>query len=89
MAVINSSRTTVKNSDANDINSNSLALKPSENLSLLFNQFKNFSPKQKNQLENVVNSKYYDIDQFENLKFSEDKVTMLISYKIPKQSFWY
>lgn len=89
MAVINSSRTTVKNSDANDINSNSLALKPSENLSLLFNQFKNFSPEQKNQLENVVNSKYYDIDQFENLKFSEDKVTMLISYKIPKQSFWY
>ena len=89
MAVINSSRTTVKNSDANDINSNSLALKPSENLSLLFNQFRNFSPEQKNQLENVVNSKYYDIDQFENLKFSEDKVTMLISYKIPKQSFWY
>lgn len=89
MAVINSSRTTVKNSDANDINSTSLALKPSENLSLLFNQFKNFSPEQKNQLENVVNSKYYDIDQFENLKFSEDKVTMLISYKIPKQSFWY
>lgn len=89
MAVINSSRTTVKNSDANDINSNSLALKPSENLSLLFNQFKNFSPEQKNQLENVVNSKYYDIDQFENLKFSEDKVTILISYKIPKQSFWY
>ena len=48
MAVINSSRTTVKNSDGNDINSNSLALKPSENLSLLFNQFKNFSPEQKN-----------------------------------------
>lgn len=89
MILIKSSCTTVKNSDTNDINSNSLSLKPSENLSLLFNQFKKFSPEQKNQLENVGNSKYYDIDQFENLKFSDEKVTILISYKIPKQSFWY
>lgn len=79
MAVINSSRTTVKNSDANDINSTSLALKPSENLSLLFNQFKNFSPEQKNQLENVVNSKYYDIDQFQLLNFLKKYANIPVS----------
>ena len=50
--------------------SSSLALKPA-NLSLLFNQFNNFSPEPKNEPQNVVNSNYYDIDQIQILKFPE------------------
>ena len=58
------------NSDANHISSNSsLVLKPSANLSLLFNQFNNFSPEPKNEHENVVNPNYYDIDQIQTLNF--------------------
>ena len=45
-------------------------MKPSANLSLLFNQFNNFSPEQKNEPKNVVNSDYYDIDH-QTLKFHE------------------
>ena len=56
MMIINSSPTTIKSNDvdATNINSTSLVLK-SANLSLLFNQFNNFSPEQKNDPENVVN----------------------------------
>ena len=45
MMMVNSSPTTIKNNyvDANNINSTSLVLKLSANLSLLFNQFNNFS----------------------------------------------
>ena len=46
-------------------------MKTSANLSLLFKQFNNFSPEQKNESENVVNSNYYDIDHFQTLKFPE------------------
>ena len=62
--MVNSSPTTIKNNhvDATNINSTFLVLKPSANLSLLFNQFNNFSAEQKNEPENVVNSNYYDID---------------------------
>ena len=43
--MVNSSPTTIKinDVDATNVNSTSLVLKPSENLSLLFNQFNNFS----------------------------------------------
>ena len=68
---VNSSPTTVKNSDANNITTSSLALKTSANPSLLFNQFNNFSPEQKNESENIVNSNYYDIDHIQTLKFPE------------------
>ena len=44
-------------------------MKPSANLSFLFNRFNNFFPEHKNEPENVVNSNYYDIDQIQNLKF--------------------
>ena len=49
----------------------SLLLKPSSDLSLLFNQFHNSSPEQKDDPENIVNSNYYDIDQLQTLKFPE------------------
>ena len=71
--MVNSSSTTMKNNDtdASNINSTSLILKPSANPSLLFNQFNNFSPDRKNEPENIVNSNYYDNDLFETLKFHE------------------
>ena len=82
--MVNSSPTTSKNNDvdATNINSTSLVLKTSANLSLLFNQFNNFSPEQTNEPENVVNSNYYDIDQFQTLKLHEKKqVTIPIPLK--------
>ena len=50
MMMVNSSPTAIKNNDvdATNINSASLVLKPSANLSLLFNQVNNFSPELKN-----------------------------------------
>ena len=57
------------NSDAYISKNSSLSLKPSSDLSLLFNQFNNSSPEQKTDPENVVNSNYYDIDQLQTLKF--------------------
>ena len=71
--MVNSSPTIMENNDidASNINSTSLILKPSANLSVLFNQFNNFSPDQKHEPENVVNSNYYDNDLFETLKFHE------------------
>ena len=73
--MVNSSPTAIKNIDADptNITRTSLVLKPSANLSLLFNQFNKFSPEQKLEPENVVNSNYYDIDQFQTLKFHEKK----------------
>ena len=73
MIMVNSSPTTIKNNDvyATNINSTSLVLKLFANLSLVFNQFNNFYPEQKNEPENVVTSNYDDIDQFQTLKFHE------------------
>ena len=63
--------TAIKISDVNQIrSSSSLAMKLSENLSLLFNQFNNFFPGHKNEHENLVNSNYFDIDQIQTLKYS-------------------
>ena len=58
MMMVNSSPTSIKNNDvnANDINSTSLVMKLSANLSLLFNQLNSFSTEQKSESENVVNS---------------------------------
>ena len=71
--MVNPSHTTIKNNDVDctNISITSLLFKPSANLSLLFNQFNNFSPEQKNEPENDVNSNYYDIDKFQTLKFHE------------------
>ena len=48
----------------------SVLLKPPPNLKLLFNQFNNSSPEQQNDPQNVVNSRYFDIDQIQSLKSS-------------------
>ena len=56
MMMVNPSPTNIKNNVyATSINSTFIVLKPSANLSLLFNQFNNFYPEQKNEPENVVN----------------------------------
>ena len=62
--MVNSSPSTIKTNyvDATSINITSLVSKPSANQSLLFSQFNNFSPEQRSEPENVVNSNYYDID---------------------------
>ena len=60
--MVNSSPTTITNNvDANNMNSTSLRLKPSANLSFLFNQLIIFSPEQEHEPKNVVNFNYYDI----------------------------
>ena len=59
------------NSDAYISKNSSLSVKPSSDISLVFNQFNNSSPEQKTDPENVVNSNYYDIDQLQTLKFPE------------------
>ena len=46
-----------------------LLLKLPSDLALLYNQFNNTSPEKDNDPVNVVNSKYYDIDQIQTLKF--------------------
>ena len=46
-----------------------LSLKPPSDLALLYNNVSNTSPEKNNDPENVVNSKYYDIDQIQMLKF--------------------
>ena len=55
-------------------NESYLSLKPSEKLKLLVNQFNNASPVDNNDPENVVQSKYYNIDELQNMKMpSKDK----------------
>ena len=53
------------NSDSNE---SWLTLKPPKSLSHLFNEFNSFSSDINNTPENVINSNYYDIDQFQTLK---------------------
>ena len=46
-----------------------LLLKLPSDLALLYNQFNNTSPEKDNDPVNIVNSKYYDVDQIQTLKF--------------------
>ena len=80
---VNSTPPTIKGNDVDDnnINTTFLVLKPSPNLSLLLNHFNNFSPEQKNGPGNVVNSNYYDIDQFHTLRFYE-KISQVFLFHI-------
>ena len=57
-------------------------MKTSTNLSLLFNQFNNFSPEHKNEPANVVYSKYCDIDQIQTLKFPEKNKSLSLFHII-------
>ena len=62
----------IKNNDDNNNeskNSNSsLILKPPSDLALLSDQFNNAIPENNSNLENMIQSKYYDIDELQQLK---------------------
>ena len=53
-------------------NKSSLLLEPSKNSKLLVNQFNNTSPEDNSNPENVVQSKYHDIDELQNMKISNN-----------------
>ena len=55
-----------------------LVLKPRENLTNLFNMFNNLSSDQNNNSENIINCKYYDIDEIQTLKKLNNKCTLLL-----------
>ena len=48
-----------------------LSLKPPSDLALLYNQINYTSPEKNNDPKNLVNSKYYDIDQIQTLRFPD------------------
>ena len=56
----------------------SVLLKPP--LTLLFNQFNNSSPEQKIDPENVVNSRYIDIDQIQSSMFIQKEKSLFLPY---------
>ena len=58
----------------------SVLLKPPPNLELLLNQFNNSSPEQQNDPENVANTRYFDIDQIQSLKFSQKDKSLSLPY---------
>ena len=58
---------TITSSKTNNLNS-FLLLKPPPDLALLFNQFNNAIPENRSDPENVIQSKYYDIDELQKLK---------------------
>ena len=62
-----------KNYCNGDSNKASLALKPPNNLSHLFNEFNSFSSDIRNLPENIINCNYYVINQFQTLKEFTDK----------------
>ena len=55
-----------------------LSLKPPSDLAHLYNQFNNTSPEKNNDPENVVNSKFYDIDQIQTLKFFDEHKSLTL-----------
>ena len=57
---------TITNSETKNLNS-SLLLKPPRDLTVLCNQFNNAIPENRSDPENVVQSKYYDIDELQKL----------------------
>ena len=54
-------------------------LAPRPNLALLFKQFDNTSPEKNVDPENVVNSRYFDIDEIQALKLHDKKTPYLSS----------
>ena len=55
-----------------------LLLKPPSDLALLCNQFNNTSPEKSTDPKNVVNSKFYEIDQIQTLKFPDEHKSLTL-----------
>ena len=68
-----------KNYCDNDSNYSCLVLNPSNNLSHSFNKLNIFSSDISNTSENIINSKYYDINQLPILKEFTDKSSFSLS----------
>ena len=51
-------------------------MKPQENIPNLFNEFNNLSSDQNNNSENIINCKYYDIDEIQTLNKLNNKRTL-------------
>ena len=49
------------------------ALKPPENLTILFNQFNDFSSDQKQNSDSIRNCKYYNIEEIQSLLKPNDR----------------
>ena len=65
------------NNDNNESkNSNSSLILKLPVLALLFNQFNNAIPENNNDPENVIQSKYYDIDKLQHLKISNKEKSL-------------
>ena len=56
------------NNNKSKSSNSSLILKPPLDLALFFNQFNNAIPENNSDPENVIQSKYYDIDELQQLK---------------------
>ena len=54
----------------------SVLLKPPLILELLFNQYNNSSPERQNDPENVVNSRYFNIDQIQSLELCQKEKSL-------------
>ena len=67
LTFIRNNNNTVTSSEIKNVNS-SLLLKPPPDLALLFNQFNNAIPENRSDPENVIQSKYHDIDELQQLK---------------------
>ena len=82
LGFINNNNNNNKNNNNNESkNSNSsLFLNPPPNLALLLNQFNNAIPENNSDPENVIRSKYYDIDELQHLIIPIKKSLCLFSY---------
>ena len=65
---IGNNNNTITSSETKNLNS-SVLLKPTPDLALLFNQFNNAVPENRSDPENIIQSKYYDRDELQKLKF--------------------
>ena len=57
-----------------------LVLKPQENLTNFFNEFNNLSSDQNNNSENIINCKYYDMDEIQALNKLNNKRALSLSH---------
>ena len=71
------SNKTITSNETKNLNS-SLLLKPPPDLALLFNQFNNAIPENRSDPENVIQSRYYDIDELHQLKIPNKEKSLPI-----------
>ena len=58
----------------------SMILKPPLDLAILFNQFNNAIPENNNDPENVIQSKYHDIDELQQLKIPNKEKSLSLFF---------